>query len=106
MYLSLQDDNSGGNGLRRSARTRNKAVTSLLEEMEEEEANDDAGTEGLQETIRNLKKQLDQEAVCDVYQVAKLAHNKRPGIWRSKDDYLFIYQALESLTQVRFFKNL
>ena len=50
--------------------------------------------------LTTLKKQLDQEAVCDVYQVAKLAHNKRPGIWRSKDDYLFIYQALESLTQV------
>ena len=50
--------------------------------------------------LTTLKKQLDQEAVCDVYQVAKLAHNKRPGIWRSKEDYLYIYQALESLTQV------
>ena len=50
--------------------------------------------------LTTLKKQLDHEDTCDVYQVCKLAHNKRPGIWRCKDDYMFIYQALESLTQV------
>ena len=50
--------------------------------------------------LTTLKKQLDQEESCDPYQVCKLAHNKRPGIWQNKDDYLFIYQILESLTQV------
>ena len=50
--------------------------------------------------LTTLKKQLAHEELCDVYQVCKLAHNKRPGIWRSKDDFLYIYQAVESLTQV------
>ena len=50
--------------------------------------------------LTTLKKQLDHEDLCDIYQVCKLAHNKRPGIWRCKDDYLYIYQAIESLTQV------
>ena len=51
--------------------------------------------------LTTLKKQLAHEELCDVYQVCKLGHNKRPGIWRSKDDYLYIYQVLESLTQVK-----
>lgn len=50
--------------------------------------------------LTTLKKQLAHEELCDVYQVCKLAHNKRPGIWRSKDDYLYIYQVVESLTQM------
>ena len=54
----------------------------------------------LREELTTLKKQLGHEELCDVYQVCKLAHNKRPGIWRSKDDFLYIYQAVESLTQV------
>ena len=52
-------------------------------------------------SLTTLNKQLKHEDACDVYQVCKLAHNKRPGIWRCKDEYLYIYQALESLTQVR-----
>jgi len=49
--------------------------------------------------LTTLKKQLKREGAVDVYQVCKLCHNKRPGIWRSKEDYLYIYQVFESLTQ-------
>ncbi|XP_023332955.1 tyrosine-protein phosphatase 99A [Eurytemora carolleeae] len=47
--------------------------------------------------LTTLKKQIDAENRVDVYQVCKLYHNKRPGIWRSQDDYLYIYRVLESL---------
>jgi len=50
--------------------------------------------------LTTLRKQLSAEEAVDVYSVSKLAHNKRPGIWRSKDDYLYLYQVLESLTQL------
>jgi len=49
--------------------------------------------------LTTLKKQLKREGTLDIYQVCKLCHNKRPGIWRNKDDYLYIYQVFESLTQ-------
>jgi len=49
--------------------------------------------------LTTLQKQLKREGCIDVYQVCKLCHNKRPGIWRSKEDYLYIYQVFESLTQ-------
>ena len=50
--------------------------------------------------LTTLQKQLKREGCVDVYQVCKLCHNKRPGIWRSKEDYLYIYQVFESLTQL------
>lgn len=49
--------------------------------------------------LTTLQKQLKREGCVDVYQVCKLCHNKRPGIWKSKEDYLYIYQVFESLTQ-------
>lgn len=47
--------------------------------------------------LTTLKKQIECEGRVDVYQTCKLIHNKRPGIWRSQDDYLYIYRVLESL---------
>ena len=49
--------------------------------------------------LTTLRKQLSAEEAVDVYSVSKLAHNKRPGIWRSKDDYLYLYQAWPSKLQ-------
>uniref|UniRef100_T1JAT5 Uncharacterized protein n=1 Tax=Strigamia maritima TaxID=126957 RepID=T1JAT5_STRMM len=43
-----------------------------------------------------LQKQMQLECHVDVYQHAKLYHMKRPGVWKSQDDYLFLYRALES----------
>jgi receptor-type tyrosine-protein phosphatase gamma len=47
--------------------------------------------------LTTLYKQLNFEDCVDVYMYAKLYHLRRPGIWRSQDDYLFLYRALESL---------
>lgn len=47
--------------------------------------------------LTTLCKQLDTYDSIDVYQVAKLYHNKRPGIWRTADDMMFLYKAMESL---------
>ena len=40
--------------------------------------------------------QLKTDQAIDVYQVAKLYHNKRPGIWKSKvrQDLTFVYLSL------------
>ncbi|XP_063219446.1 tyrosine-protein phosphatase 99A-like isoform X2 [Bacillus rossius redtenbacheri] len=48
--------------------------------------------------LMTLKKQFDYEQSVDVYMYAKLLHNKRPCIWKTQDDYLLIYRALETLT--------
>ena len=47
--------------------------------------------------LTSLCNQLETDGSVDVYQVAKLYHLKRPGIWKSKDDILYLYKALESL---------
>ena len=47
--------------------------------------------------LTTLCNQLETDAGIDVYQVAKLFHNKRPGIWKSKDDILFLYEAMHAL---------
>lgn len=47
--------------------------------------------------LTTLYKQLNFEDCVDVYMYAKLYHLRRPGIWASKDDYLFLYRALEAL---------
>ncbi|KAG0423774.1 hypothetical protein HPB47_000466 [Ixodes persulcatus] len=44
-----------------------------------------------------LYRQLEREKCVDVYMYAKLYHMRRPGIWKSQDDFLFLYRALESL---------
>ncbi|KAG1714236.1 Tyrosine-protein phosphatase 99A [Nymphon striatum] len=47
--------------------------------------------------LTSLNKQLEYENHVDVYQNAKLCHIRRPGIWKSQDDYLFLYRAVESI---------
>ncbi|KAH6922162.1 hypothetical protein HPB50_009920 [Hyalomma asiaticum] len=47
-----------------------------------------------------LYKQLESEKCVDVYLYAKLYHMRRPGIWKSQDDFLFLYRAVESLLAV------
>ena len=40
--------------------------------------------------------QLHFEGGVDVYQLAKLTHYSRPGVFKSQEDYLFLYCALEA----------
>jgi len=47
--------------------------------------------------LTTLSKQLNSENQLDIYQVAKLYHNKRPCVWRSKEDYLYLYRVFDSL---------
>jgi len=49
--------------------------------------------------LTTLQKQLKREGCVDVYQVCKMCHKNRPGIWRQREDYLNIYKVFESLTQ-------
>lgn len=46
--------------------------------------------------LTTLFKQINFEDAIDVYMYAKLAHLRRPGIWSSQDDYLFLYRAMEN----------
>ncbi|CAH0385526.1 unnamed protein product [Bemisia tabaci] len=47
--------------------------------------------------LATLSKQLEYENSADVCMYAKMYHNRRPGIWKSVNDYLLLYQALEGL---------
>merc|ERR1712150_211139 len=55
--------------------------------------------------LTSLCKQLDSCNSMDVYQVTKLYHNKRPGIWRTQDDILYLYEALETLIASKSISN-
>ncbi|GIY70383.1 tyrosine-protein phosphatase 99A [Caerostris extrusa] len=44
-----------------------------------------------------LNKQLEYEKCADVYLHAKLYHMRRPGIWKTQDDLMFLYRALENI---------
>ena len=46
--------------------------------------------------LMTLWHQLHFEGGVDVYQLAKLTHYNRPGIFKSQEDYLFLYCALEA----------
>ena len=46
--------------------------------------------------LMSLWHQLEFEGCVDVFQLARLYHYSRPGVWRSQDDYLFLYCALEA----------
>lgn len=55
------------------------------------------GTEaGMFCLLTALKSQLEYEKSVDPFLYFKLYHNRRPGLWNSQDDLLFIYRALES----------
>ena len=47
--------------------------------------------------LKSLWHQLHFEGGVDVFQLSKLYHYSRPGIWKTKEDYLFMYCALEAL---------
>ncbi len=47
--------------------------------------------------LSTLLRQLDFENHVDVYQYAKVSHNRRPGIWKSQDDYLYLYRVAEAV---------
>ncbi|XP_076316629.1 putative receptor-type tyrosine-protein phosphatase mosPTP-1 isoform X2 [Tachypleus tridentatus] len=51
--------------------------------------------------LTTLFKQLQYENRVDVYMYAKLYHMHRPGIWKTQDDYYFLYRALESIVDNR-----
>ena len=46
--------------------------------------------------LTTLYKQINFEDAVDVYMYAKLAYLRRPGIWSSQDDYLFLYRAMDN----------
>ncbi len=47
--------------------------------------------------LSTLLRQLDFENHVDVYQYAKVSHRRRPGIWKSQDDYLYLYRVTEAV---------
>ncbi|KAK8381218.1 hypothetical protein O3P69_008230 [Scylla paramamosain] len=47
-------------------------------------------------SLTTLRSQMEFEQHLDTYMYCKLYHNRRPSIWTSQDDILFIYRAMES----------
>ncbi|XP_071863739.1 putative receptor-type tyrosine-protein phosphatase mosPTP-1 isoform X3 [Bombus fervidus] len=47
--------------------------------------------------LTTLNKQLEFEDSADIYMFAKLLYMKRPGVFRSKEDYALLYQCLETM---------
>ncbi|KAF0287130.1 Tyrosine-protein phosphatase 99A [Amphibalanus amphitrite] len=47
--------------------------------------------------LTTLMKQLEYESHADVYMYARLYQRRRPGVWPSRENYLFLYRAVEAL---------
>ncbi len=47
--------------------------------------------------LTTLMQQLSLDQHVDVYMYAKLFHSKRPNVWPSRDDYMFLYRCVEAL---------
>ena len=47
--------------------------------------------------LTSLLKQLEFEAHVDVYEYAKTSHSRRPGVWRTQDEYFFLYRVFDTL---------
>ena len=47
--------------------------------------------------LTTLMKQLQYESHADVYMYARLYQQRRPAVWRTQDDFLFLYRAVEAL---------
>ncbi|XP_057323850.1 tyrosine-protein phosphatase 99A-like isoform X1 [Microplitis mediator] len=47
--------------------------------------------------LTTLMKQIEFEKSADIYMFSKLLYMKRPGIFRSKEDYVLVYKCLESV---------
>lgn len=48
-------------------------------------------------SLTALMQQLMRDQHVDVYMYAKLYHSKRPNVWPSRDDYMFLYRCVEAL---------
>jgi len=55
--------------------------------------------------LTTLCKQLESCNSLDVYQVAKLYHLHRPGIWTSNEDLLYLYKAMATLIASKYMAN-
>ena len=70
------------------------ALTTLKKQMDREQAVD------VYQVIPNSKVEIKTVEDClfkivwwfSVWQVCKLLHNKRPGVWRGQEDYLYIHK--------------
>lgn len=47
--------------------------------------------------LTTLMQQLSRDKHVDVYMYAKLYHSKRPNMWASRDDFMFLYRCVEAL---------
>ena len=47
--------------------------------------------------VLTLVKQLEFETHVDIYEYTKMSHVRRPGIWRSQNDYFFLYQVFNAI---------
>lgn len=47
--------------------------------------------------LTTLMQQVARDQQVDVYMYAKLFHSKRPNVWPSRDDYMFLYRCVEAL---------
>ena len=48
-------------------------------------------------SLTTLMQQLSRDKHVDVYMYAKLYHSKRPNVWPSRDDFMFLYRCVEAL---------
>ena len=47
--------------------------------------------------VMSLLHQLDFEDHVDIYEYCKVSHMRRPGIWRSQDEYFHMYRIADSI---------
>ena len=47
--------------------------------------------------VSSMVRQLDYENHVDVYEFAKVSHARRPGIWRTQEDYFHLYRIMVSV---------
>ena len=51
--------------------------------------------------VSSMVRQLDYENHVDVYEFAKVSHARRPGIWRTQEDYFHLYRIMVSVPSKR-----
>ncbi len=47
--------------------------------------------------VSSLVRQLDYENHVDIYEYTKVSHTRRPGLWRTQEDYFHLYRILDSI---------